>query len=356
MYIGVDTHKAPHTLIALDDQGRVRKTLCILNDPQGWSEGLCWSREFEGERVWGIENSGSLGKGFAQFLLSQDEQSVREVCPKRTAQYRRRARKPDKTDQTDALAIARLLVAEAEDLPAVRPDDLSTELRLLSDHRDNLLAERTRLLNRLHSQMLQIDPSYRQKSAPLTKKEGILYCQDLQLHAADSLLQTRLLIVRQLCDQVLRLDDEITEIKKAIQQKVRESETPLVEMSGIGEIVAARLIGELGSSPRISSAAALASLAGIAPVEVSSGGHRGFRLNLGGNRKLNRAFHIIALVQLRCNPLAKAYYQRKRSEGKTSREALRCLKRQLVNVVYRLLFRPPDATSQPAGQLEAATA
>ncbi|MDP9352410.1 MAG: transposase, partial [Chloroflexota bacterium] len=70
---------------------------------------------------------------------------------------------------------------------------------------------------------------------------------------------------------------------------------------------------------------------------VSSGGHRGFRVNLGGNRKLNRAFHIIALVQLRCNPLAKAYYARKRSEGKTGREALRCLKRQLVNVVYRLL-------------------
>ncbi len=355
MIRSIHTHKVTHTLIALDDQGRVGTALRIDNTPEGWSQALRWSQEFEGERIWGIENSGSLGKGFAQFLLSQGEESVHEVSPRRTAQYRRRGRKQDKTDQADAVAIARLLVAEAQTLPVVQGDDLSTEMRILSDHRDSLLAEHTRLINRLHSQMLQIDPSYRQKSGPLTKKEGILYCQDLQLHAADSLLQTRLLIVRQLCDQVLRLDDEITEIKKAIQQKVRRSNTALVEMSSIGEIVAGRLIGELGSVPRISSAAALASLAGIAPVEVSSGGHRGFRVNLGGNRKLNRAFHIIALVQLRCNPLAKAYYQRKRSEGKTGREALRCLKRQLVNVVFRQ-FRSADVTSPPERRPEAVAA
>ncbi|MDP9351114.1 MAG: transposase [Chloroflexota bacterium] len=152
--------------------------------------------------------------------------------------------------------------------------------------------------------------------------------------------------MRQLCDQVLGIDGEIAELNRVVQRKVRESDTPLVDMSGIGEIVAARLIGELGSSPRIPSAAALASLARIAPVQVSSGGHRGFRLNLGGNCKLNRAFHIIALVQLRCNPLGKAYYARKRSEGKTSKEALRCLKRQLVNVVYKLLR--PTGTTSPA--------
>jgi transposase len=101
--------------------------------------------------------------------------------------------------------------------------------------------------------------------------------------------------------------------------------------------VAARLIGELGCTPRIHSAAALAALAGIAPVAVSSGGRHGHRLNPGGNRQLNRAFHMIALSQLRCEPLAQAYYAKKRAEGKTARSALRCLKRRLVDVVYRLL-------------------
>ncbi|MDP9379001.1 MAG: IS110 family transposase [Chloroflexota bacterium] len=355
MYIGVDTHKATHTLVSLDEQGRQHKTFQVANTPEDWSEALRWAREFQGDCIWGIENSGSLGKGFAQFLLSQGEESVHEVSPRRTAQYRRRGRKQDKTDQADALAIARLLIAEAQTLPVVQGDDLSTEMRILSDHRDNLLSERTRLINQLHAQMLQIAPSYQHKSGSLTKKEGILYCQGLELPSSDSLLGTRLLIVRQLCGQILGLDDEIAEVKKAIQQKVQQSNTALVEMSGIGEIVAARLIGELGSVPRISSAAALASLAGIAPVEVSSGGHQGFRLNLGGNRKLNRAFHIIALVQLRCNVLAKEYYARKRSEGKTGREALRCLKRQLVNVVYRLM-RPSDAVPSVGGRPTVAVA
>lgn len=337
MYIGVDTHKQQHELVGLDEMGRVRKTLQIPNTPEGWVSALNWARGNERLRIWGLENSGSLGKGFAQFLLSQGEGQVYEVSSRRTAQYRRRGRNQDKTDETDALAIARLLVAEAEQLPPVRADDIGTELRILSDHRENLLAERTRLINQLHAQMLQVDPSYRDKSGPLTREAGVRYCQDLQLPGASSLIRTRLLIVGQLCAQILRLDEEVVAITKVIQQRVRQSETPLMRMCGVGEIVAARLIGELGSEPRIDSASALAALAGISPVAVSSGARRGYRLNRGGNRRLNRAIHTVALSQRRCNPLAGAYYEKKRAEGKTKRAAMRCLKRQLVNVIYRLL-------------------
>jgi len=144
-----------------------------------------------------------LGKGFAQALLGQGETAVCEVSPQRTAQYRRHGRSQDKTDETDALAIARLLVAEGEQLPAVRRDDLSTELRLLSDHRDNLLVERTRLINQLHAQMLQIDPTYKEKSGPLTEERGVIYCRDLTIPDASRLMRTRLLIVHQLAAQIL---------------------------------------------------------------------------------------------------------------------------------------------------------
>jgi len=284
-----------------------------------------------------------LGKGFAQFLLAQGETNVREVSPQRTAQYRRRGRSQDKTDTADALAIARLLRAEGEQLPLVQADDASTELRLLSDHRDNLVAERTRLVNQLHAQMLQIDPCYAEQSGALTSRTGVHYCRDLEVPDADGVLETRLLIVRQLTDQLLRLWEEIESIETALRQRVATLETPLLQLCGIGMIVAARLIGELGCTPRIRSAAALAALAGIAPVAVSSGGRQGYRLNRGGNRQLNRAFHMIALSQLRCEPLAQAYYAKKRAEGKTARSALRCLKRRLVDVVYRLL-----PTSKPA--------
>ncbi|MDQ6834496.1 MAG: IS110 family transposase [Chloroflexota bacterium] len=343
MYIGVDTHKKSHVLVAIDGQGQTCGTQTVANTPSGWATALRWMRDLDSARIWGIENTGSLGKGFAQFLLTHGETAVHEIVPHRTAQYRKRGRSQDKTDHTDALAMARLLRAEAECLPTVPLDDLSTELRLLSDHRDNLVAERTRSINQLHAQMLQIDPCYAERSGALTSRTGVRFCRDLALPHADGILQTRLLIVRQLTDQLLRLWEEIETVETALRQRVTATETPLLQLCGVGTIVAARLIGELGCVPRIRSAAALAALAGIAPVAVSSGGRHGHRLNRGGNRQLNRVFHMIALCQLRCEPLAQAYYAKKRAEGKTARSALRCLKRRLVDIVYRLL-----PTSKPA--------
>jgi len=348
MHIGVDTHKKTHVLVALDARGQVYGTHSMANTPAGWAAALQWARDRDAVCVWGIENSGSLGKGFAQFLLGSGETAVHEIVPHRTAQYRKRGRNQDKTDHTDALAMARLLQAESGYLPLVERDDASTELRLLSDHRDNLVAERTRLVNQLHAQMLQIDPCYTERSGTLTSRTGIRYCHSLDVPHADGVVQTRLLIVRQLTEQLLRLWEEVETVETALAERVRATETPLLNVCGIGVIAAARLIGELGCTPRIHSAAALAALAGIAPVAVSSGGRNGHRLNRGGNRRLNRTFHMIAVCQLRCEPLAQAYYAKKRAEGKTARSALRCLKRRLVDVVYRLLREQERATMPDA--------
>jgi transposase len=232
MYIGVDTHKKTHTFVGIDDQGRTDSTRTVANTPQGWSSALRWARDRRDVCCWGIENSGSLGKGFAQFLLAQGETNVHEVSPQRTAQYRRRGRSQDKTDTADALAIARLLRAEGEQLPLVQADDASTELRLLSDHRDNLVAERTRLVNQLHAQMLQIDPCYAEQSGALTSRTGVRYCRDLALPDADGVLETRLLIVRQLTDQLLRLWEEIEIIETALRKRVATLETPLLQLCG----------------------------------------------------------------------------------------------------------------------------
>jgi transposase len=349
VHIGVDTHKKRHVLVALDARGQACGTHTVANTPDGWAAALQWARGLAAAPIWGIENTGSLGKGFAQFLLGSGEAAVHEIVPHRTAQYRKRGRNQDKTDHTDALAMARLLQAESEHLPLVERDDLSTELRLLSDHRDNLVAERTRLVNQLHAQMLQIDPCYAERSGTLTSRMGIRYCHALELPHADSVAQTRLLIVRQLTAQLLRLWEEIEAVETALAARIRATETPLLNVCGIGVIAAARLIGELGCTPRIHSAAALAALAGIAPVAVSSGGRNGHRLNRGGNRRLNRTFHMIAVCQLRCEPLAQAYYAKKRAEGKTARSALRCLKRRLVDVVYRLMRGQERATAPDSG-------
>ena len=347
MYVGVDTHKQMHRLVALDEQGQTLGSRAVANTPEGWLAGLTWARERQvGPIRWGVENSGSLGKGFAQFLLEQGEGEVREVSPHRTAQYRRRGRTQDKTDTADALAMARLLLVEHAELPPVRPDDRSTELRLLSDHRDNLVTERTRLTNQLHAQMLQLDPTYLTQCGSLKRPAGIQYCHDLELPAAGAVVQARLLVVRQLAAQILRLDADIALLTGELTQRVQTTGTKLTELRGVGPVLAARLLGEVGCTPRIPSAAALAALAGIAPVTVASGGHQHQRVNQGGNRQLNRAFYLIAICQRRWEPQAQAYYAKKRAEGKTERAAMRCLKRRLVDVVFRLLV--PLPREQPA--------
>ena len=355
MYIGVDTHKRSHTMVLLDATGQSVDTLTITNTPETWLMALTWARRLAPARYWGIENSGSLGKGFAQFLLAQGEEEVREITPHRTAQYRRRGRTQDKTDTTDALAMARLLLVEHADLPRVQRDDASTELRLLSDQRDNLVAERTRLINQLHAQMLHIDPAYKEKSGRLTAKRGIQYCRDLHLPDGPALIQTRLLIAHQLADQVLDLFTAIATLTRELTRRVNALSSPLQRLPGLGPLLIARLLGELGSTLRLPSAAALAALAGIAPVTVASGGRSGHRVNRGGNRQLNRVFHLLAWCQRRWEPKAQVYFAKKRAEGKTERAALRCLKRRLVDVVFRLL-RPPGHTAQVIGTTDVALA
>ncbi|MGH2389116.1 MAG: transposase [Chloroflexota bacterium] len=233
-------------------------------------------------------------------------------------------------------------------MPLVLTDDASTALRLLSDHRDQMLVERTRVINQLHGQMLQIDPEYLAASGPLTRMQGVRYCLALALPAASSVMRTRVLIAHQLAAHLLHLVEAIAQVTTLLRQRVHATSTPLLCMPGVGEVVAARLIGELGSTPRVPSAAALAALAGIAPVAVSSGGRGGYRLNHGGNRQLNRAFHVIALTQRRCEPRARAYYAKKLAEGKTKGAAMRCLKRRLVDVLFPLLDRPPLAQAAAA--------
>jgi transposase len=347
MFVGVDTHKAAHVLVAIDAHGRTIGTRAVPNTPEGWATALTWARQQQQSIQWGVENSGSLGKGFAQFLLAQGEADVREVVPHRTAQYRRRGRSQDKTDTADALAMARLLCAEGEALPRVQADDASTELRLLSDHRDNLVVDRTRLINQLHAQMLQLDPRYEEQSGPLTQAAGVRYCQEFALSPATPLGQTRLLIVRQLAARITALMAEIKALTACLERRVAALGTPLGTLRGVGPVVAGRLLGELGCTPRVHSAAALAALAGIAPIAVASGGRQGHRVNFGGNRQLNRAIHIIALTQRRCEPLARAYYDKKRAEGKTARAAMRCLKRRLVDVLFRLLRAAPQVSPAP---------
>jgi transposase len=196
--------------------------------------------------------------------------------------------------------------------------------------------------------MLQLDPGYRERSGPLTKARGLAYCRALRVAGPSGVVRTRQLIGAQPADRVTRLETNIATLTAQLDQLVQTSRMPLRAVRGVRVIVAARLLGELGSTPRIASAAALAAPAGVAPVAVSSGNRQAHRLNRGGNRQLNRAIHIIALVQRRGDARAQAYFAKKLGEGKTKKAAMRCLKRRLVDVLFRALHQADTTVSAAA--------
>jgi len=181
----------------------------------------------------------------------------------------------------------------------------------------------------------------------------VRYCEQFDPPHADALVCTRLLIVRQLATRIAALTTAIAELPALMGRRVLALGTPLVQLRGVGPVTAARLRGELGCLRRVHSAAALAARAGLAPVAVASGSRHGHRANFGGNRQRNRAIHVIALTQRRCAPLAQADYAKKRAEGKTARAAMRCRKRRLVDVLYRLWYARSVESPQPVAAIAA---
>lgn len=229
-----------------------------------------------------------------------------------------------------ALAIARVTLRET-DLPPVRRLDRTLELQLLVQAREDLVAEQTRVRNRLHADLRTLLPGYGAVAANLT---AVRHQRTVgrSLRRLDwvqaELARARLARLRRLATEIGELTDRLTD---------RVAGHPLLTLPGVGVLVAAKLIGETGDIGRFRSAAAFAALAGVAPIPASSGQTQHLRLNRGGNRQLNRALYTIALVQASHDGPGRVYLAKKRAEGKTGRDAIRALKRQLVRTVFRLL-------------------
>jgi transposase len=281
------------------------------------------------EAVIGIEGSSSFGAPAARFLITAGR-TVREVPPQLSRRERIRTRRPGKSDPTDALAIARVTAREY-DLPPVRLVDASHEIQLLVEAREDVVSEATRVRNRLHADLRVLVPGYGATAANLTAVRHQATVARL-LRRVDGvqagLARARLARLRALAAEERVLAARIGE---------RVSGHPLLDLPGAGVLVTAKLIGEVGDIERFRSSDAFAALAGVAPIPASSGQTQRMRLNRGGNRQLNRALYTIALTQAWHHPPAKAYIARKRAEGKSWRDALRALKRQLVRTVFRLL-------------------
>jgi transposase len=268
-----------------------------------------------------------------QALLAAGERLVR-VPPRLTAPQRRHSRSRGKSDSIDALAIARAALQEPGlDGPRAGEERLS-ELKLLVDHRDDLVDERRRAQQRLRWHLHELDPTLH---VPLGALDRMIWLDRLARQLARREQTTQVRIARELVSRCRTLTHTILEHDRELHARTSALAPRLRQLPGCGPLSAAKLLSEIGPIERFRSDAQLARHAGVAPLDASSGKHQRHRLDRGGNRQLNCALHRVAITQGRVDAPARAYLDRKQAEGKSRREALRCLKRQLARTVYTTL-------------------
>lgn len=338
--LGIDAHKRTHTVVAVDDVGRqvgVKTTTATTSADH--LEMLRWAEGFGRERCWAVEDCRHLSRRLEVDLLAAGERIVR-VPPKLMAHARDAARTYGKSDPIDALAVAHAALRH-RDLPVAQLDGPSRELRLLVDHREDLVAERTRCINRLRWHLHELDPTWDPPARSLTALRNL----DTIAARLDTLEGPVARIATEIVAHVRSLTERERALERDITAIVTDLAPTLLALAGCGPLTAAKIVAETADVRRFKSKDAFARHNGTAPRPVWSGNQEKFRLSRTGNRQLNAAVHRIAITQMRVHDDARAYIERRLTvDHKTKTEALRGLKRRLSDVVYRALL----ADAQPA--------
>ena len=338
--LGVDAHKRTHTIVAADTTGKQLATTTILTTTVGHLEGLRWASEHGDDRVWAIEDCRHLSRRLERDLLVAGERVVR-VPPKLMANVRDSARTYGKSDPIDALAVARAALREPN-LPVACLDGPDREIRLLVDHREDLVAERTRAISRLRWHLHELDPTIDPSPRSLDRASNYDKLGD-RLAGFDGLVVR---LARELLERCRQLTVTINDLEAEITERVTIQAPSLLAIVGCGALTAAKIVGETAGIARFRSHNAYARHNGTAPLPVWSSNHARHRLSRVGNRQLNAALHRIALTQARCHPGARELLARRKANGDGGMEALRVLKRRLSDVVYRALLNDEQA-AQP---------
>ncbi|MFV1971642.1 MAG: IS110 family transposase [Acidimicrobiia bacterium] len=330
--IGIDPHKATHTAVAIDDDENVIDEL-TLGSSSTQAERLCdWASRL-GKREWAVESANGLGYLISQQLVACGE-TVFDVPPVLASRVRLMGSgKSQKNDPNDARSIA-IAALRSDRLATVHPDDHVVVLRLLVKRHRDIARLRNKHCSRLHALLLELEAGGIEGKISVTNASRLLD----SVTAADETARYRVLIAREVVDDIARLDATLKASKKRIAAAVAASGTSVTDIVGIGPIGAATIIGYTKNVTRFPTRGHYATYNATAPIEVSSAGNTRHRLNLRGNRILNHAIHIAAVTQLRHDTIGRTYYQKKITEGKTPKEAIRALKRRISDAVYRSLI------------------
>ena len=349
--IRVDPHKGSNTLAVLDpvtktpiDGGR------FANTTTGYRELMVFAERWD-DRRWAVEGCHGAGRSLAQRLVASGE-VVFDVPAKLAARVRVFSTGHGrKTDRDDAISVG-LAALDGEGVAPVVEDGATTSLRLLSDRREELVALRTQAACRLHRLLVELTPGGMGSELSAKKAASVL----VRLRPEGEVPQVRLQLATEHLADIEAIDAKIKASGVQITALVKATGTSLVDLYGIGPVIAGRILAEVDDVTRFPTKDHFASYNGTAPIDASSGDQVRHRLSRAGNRRLNHALHMMAVTQLRQpETLGRVYYERKRLEGKTPKEALRCLKRRLSDIVYYQLVADSRGRIEGCGSPTTAT-
>jgi len=343
LFVGIDVHKETHTIVGITPFGEKILELTIENTARDFN-GLVEKVDTKAKKMgltpcFGLEDVQSYGERLSSFLTERSL-PVRSVAPVLVDHRRSKKTHPEKSDSLDAQGVAEVMIQKIDKLPVytlTEKEKKAKQIRELSLEREMLVKERVRIKNQLHVLLYRIhNNDYREKfKDPFSLKAVRFFLRSMPRNI-DTILKRR---TKRALRRLLDLRKEIKETEEEIAMLLEENNYTLSTASGCSTVIAAEIIGEVKDISRFHSPGALAKYAGCAPREHSSGKTVRWRKTRSGNRRLNRAFHRMALSQISRsgNERAKSYFQRKVSEGKTKSQALVCLRRQLVNVVWMMM-------------------
>ncbi|MGB7983342.1 MAG: IS110 family transposase [Candidatus Nanopelagicales bacterium] len=345
VFIGADPHKLSVTIEVVDDQETVLATGRFATDKAGYAAMRKHVAAFP-ERVWAVEGSNGAGRPLAQRLLADGEYVV-DVPAKLSA----RARLFDtghnrKTDAHDAHAVA-VVAVRTKTLRVLSYDSELEALRMLVDRREELTRARVQTVNRLHRLLSELTPGKAKKNITAGQAKVIL----AGVRPRDMAGKTRRRLAVEQLTELVAIDKKITASTKELKAMVLARNSTLMNLTGVGPVVAARILADVGDVARFADRNRFASWTGTAPLDASSGQQIRHRLSRAGNRRANHMIHIAAVSQLRLDSPGRAYYRRKLAAGKTPMEAMRCLKRRISDALYRQLVndaKTATATSAAA--------
>jgi len=342
--IGVDPHKLSATIEVVDKHEQRLGSGRFTTDRAGYAAMRTYAKSWP-ERVWAVEGANGAGRPLAQRLLEAGEQVV-DVPAKLAARVRLFDTGHNrKTDPLDAHSIA-IVAVRTKSLRVLQVDGELEALRMLTDRREALTRRRVQTVNRLQALLAELLPGQAKKDITPMQAKGML----ARVRPRDVAGKTRRRIAAEELAELVAVDAKIKKATAELKSIVLARGSHLMDHHGVGPVVAARVLADVGDISRFADRNRFASWTGTAPLDASSGEQNRHRLSRAGNRRMNHMIHIAAVTQLRLDTEGRAYYRRKRAEGKKPMEAMRCLKRRISDAIYRQLIadqqRPGAATRE----------